>query len=481
MAKIAKNIKAFRSDSGLTQDALAEKINVTRQTVSSWENGRTQPDIEMLETLSGVLGISVEELIYGKKNKVGLAPPEKPDRNIIVIVLTVFGTLMTVTGLTILFAEFWNELSFAKNFFALLPLAAGVGLTLFVFEKRRDSMAWREGAAVAWTVGIAVTNALMNSLNAVDFGFVRLLLLDSLLVIPVICVTGGIFPLAAYFFGISDSLAALRTYSTPYYIIFTVVLAALFALGAFLTVKYYFPNKIKKAVGFWVLLAAGLFNWVSVVFIAPFDPGSAKSIAISFMAALTFFIALYCFGEKLPYKAAGLLGGAGCTLVCVIMAIFFTDSVFLTDPLYAVFRTPQASGVIACALVFLTGAAAFAVNIKNLKKDALSVLFVSLALLQDALFFLCASTTKEITLIKIVPALGMAAVIIIKGVLLAKLSYANFGMLTAAAVLISLLISSDAEPVLIGSVIALTGIVLLIINKILLKRFAKESEAENHA
>ena len=70
MAKVSKNIKKFRTDNGLTQDALAEKINVTRQTVSSWENGRTQPDIEMLEILSQVFSVGIEELIYGEKNKV---------------------------------------------------------------------------------------------------------------------------------------------------------------------------------------------------------------------------------------------------------------------------------------------------------------------------------------------------------------------------------------------------------------------------
>ena len=61
MAKVSKNIKKFRTDNGLTQDALAEKINVTRQTVSSWENGRTQPDIEMLEILSQVFSVGIEE------------------------------------------------------------------------------------------------------------------------------------------------------------------------------------------------------------------------------------------------------------------------------------------------------------------------------------------------------------------------------------------------------------------------------------
>ena len=46
---IPKNIKRLRQQASLTQDQLAEKLFVTRQTVSLWENGKTQPDIETLE------------------------------------------------------------------------------------------------------------------------------------------------------------------------------------------------------------------------------------------------------------------------------------------------------------------------------------------------------------------------------------------------------------------------------------------------
>lgn len=67
MSKISKNIKRLRNEKGFTQDLLAEKLHITRQAVSSWENDRTQPDIDMLEKLSEVFGISIEELIYGKE------------------------------------------------------------------------------------------------------------------------------------------------------------------------------------------------------------------------------------------------------------------------------------------------------------------------------------------------------------------------------------------------------------------------------
>lgn len=63
---VGRNIKKFREEKGLTQDRLAATLNVTRQTLSSWETGRTQPDIDTLHSLSLALEVSVEELIYGE-------------------------------------------------------------------------------------------------------------------------------------------------------------------------------------------------------------------------------------------------------------------------------------------------------------------------------------------------------------------------------------------------------------------------------
>ena len=49
----------------LTQDDIAEACNVTRQAVSKWENGKTQPDIQTLSMLASTLEVSEEDLIYG--------------------------------------------------------------------------------------------------------------------------------------------------------------------------------------------------------------------------------------------------------------------------------------------------------------------------------------------------------------------------------------------------------------------------------
>ncbi len=66
---VGKNIKKFRQNKGMTQEQLAENLNVTRQAVSNWENEKTEPDVETLQRISEVLDVTVEELIYGTKQE----------------------------------------------------------------------------------------------------------------------------------------------------------------------------------------------------------------------------------------------------------------------------------------------------------------------------------------------------------------------------------------------------------------------------
>lgn len=51
MTSVGENIKKTRNKIGITQEELAEKINVTRQAVSNWENGKTEPILKLLQKL----------------------------------------------------------------------------------------------------------------------------------------------------------------------------------------------------------------------------------------------------------------------------------------------------------------------------------------------------------------------------------------------------------------------------------------------
>ncbi|MDD6395613.1 MAG: helix-turn-helix domain-containing protein [Acutalibacteraceae bacterium] len=72
-----KNLYQLRKSSGLSQEELAEKLNVSRQTISKWELGESSPDMEKLIILSDFFQISLDELVLDRKP----APQTPPENN----------------------------------------------------------------------------------------------------------------------------------------------------------------------------------------------------------------------------------------------------------------------------------------------------------------------------------------------------------------------------------------------------------------
>ena len=70
---LGQNILEFRKKSGLSQEQLGEKVNVTRQTISNWELEETAPNPEQLKALSHALNVSVDDLIDNDINNVVLS------------------------------------------------------------------------------------------------------------------------------------------------------------------------------------------------------------------------------------------------------------------------------------------------------------------------------------------------------------------------------------------------------------------------
>ena len=79
--KIGKFISELRKENNLTQAQLAEKLNITKNAVSKWERGISLMDISLLKPLSEILGVSISELLNGKRI-------EKVDNDIINETLT---------------------------------------------------------------------------------------------------------------------------------------------------------------------------------------------------------------------------------------------------------------------------------------------------------------------------------------------------------------------------------------------------------
>lgn len=60
---LSEKLYSLRRKQGLSQEALAEKLDCSRQVISKWENGTTTPDAEMLQKYSELFGVSIDYLV----------------------------------------------------------------------------------------------------------------------------------------------------------------------------------------------------------------------------------------------------------------------------------------------------------------------------------------------------------------------------------------------------------------------------------
>lgn len=67
MVKMGSFLAELRKEHNLTQEELGEKLGVTNKTISRWETGNYMPPVEMLEILSDMYGMTINELLSGKK------------------------------------------------------------------------------------------------------------------------------------------------------------------------------------------------------------------------------------------------------------------------------------------------------------------------------------------------------------------------------------------------------------------------------
>lgn len=65
--KIGSFLKALRNEKGLTQEQLAEQVNVSRRSVSRWETGSNLPDLDVLMELADYYGVELRELLDGER------------------------------------------------------------------------------------------------------------------------------------------------------------------------------------------------------------------------------------------------------------------------------------------------------------------------------------------------------------------------------------------------------------------------------
>lgn len=127
-SKIGKFIAALRTERGLTQRELAQKLHISDKTVSKWENSRGLPDASLMLPLCETLGISVNELLSGERLD-DAAYREKAEENMVTLLARSTGKKL----LHLLCSLCGFALSFVSIALAAGKLLAAEGLMVYVF------------------------------------------------------------------------------------------------------------------------------------------------------------------------------------------------------------------------------------------------------------------------------------------------------------------------------------------------------------
>lgn len=116
MRSIGETIASLRKEKGMTQNELAEKMNVTDKAVSKWERDLSCPDVNTISKLADILEVSIEELLKAKK-KDNLEMKTKDLMNLI------FKAVALAMGIAVVILNILNQIDVKSSIIML-----GIGI-----------------------------------------------------------------------------------------------------------------------------------------------------------------------------------------------------------------------------------------------------------------------------------------------------------------------------------------------------------------
>lgn len=131
--QVGNQIKKYRDQLHLSQEQLAEKIYVTRQTISNWETNKSYPDIHSLVLLSQIFNISIDQLVKGDlemmKYQIEKEEVNKFNKNAVI-----YGALLLIAVLSLV--PLWTYLQAAGIFIWILIYGVAIYYA-FQLEKQK--------------------------------------------------------------------------------------------------------------------------------------------------------------------------------------------------------------------------------------------------------------------------------------------------------------------------------------------------------
>ena len=473
MSKISKNIKRLRTEKGLTQDLLAEKINITRQAVSSWENDRTQPDVEMLGKLAEVLGVSFEELIYGKKRNTTLELEKTNYNSTVTIVFSILGALLVGVGLVLIFVTFWQDMPLLfKGILSFVPLIAGQASGLFVLWKKKDKVPWTEGGSVLWTAGIAATLTMVYNIFDLSIDRTNILILIAVSVVPVIGILRSVAPTVVYYgCSICWGVAVYEETDSLMILFATAVLVALGCVYSSSLLKI--EKKSHRSI---------FAQWISVIAVTAYVCMIGMGIdymplfVAGFMAvAICLYLLSFKDGDMaMPYKIPGLF------ITAILM--------FLSSSIYFDYVKAEIYNIVYITVCLIAIAVTGLLTVKKVK-DRFSLGYIAVTVIFYAVYIASlyamgdsykSDIADTFLIILKAPAFVAYILMIISGAREKKLMPINLGFIGVAGLVMVLVYQSGLSMLGNGVMLLIFGGVLLAINFKISKAKQKTPVIENN-
>ena len=123
MKTIGEMISSLRKEKGMTQNELAEKMNVTDKAVSKWERDLSCPDINTISKLANILDVSVDELLQAKKK-------EKSNTKLRDVINLIFKAISLAMGIAVVVLNILDKIDTKSSIIMLGIGIACIGIYL---------------------------------------------------------------------------------------------------------------------------------------------------------------------------------------------------------------------------------------------------------------------------------------------------------------------------------------------------------------
>ena len=467
MTKISKNIKRLRTSKGMSQDALAEKLFISRQAVSSWENDRTQPDVDMISKLAEVFGVTVEELLYGEKRNTEIDNESIKTNKILITVFSILGSLLLGVGITILLVALWEKFPIAgKAMVSFLPMVFGQAAAIYTYVKKRDNVIWCESASMLWAIGVSATVGMFSSILDLRIGALNCLLIDAVLIIPVIWFFNAVTPLAFYYCAaISGVFGVYDIVNNG--LIASILLIILLLPGIMFTYKNTRKNEENRFYYcIWISVIASIAGAVCCGILL-------ESGLIIILSAL--FVCLFALNKKdswsSPFYLFGIAGSAIVSVTSTRLSLFEEyweewDKIFTPEHLAC---------LVICALLFAVG---FIAGEKNFEGNPTKSAFCVLGVLNTVLGVLisCFGVSMVLSLGFYAVTISQAIVLIVKGAQEKKYFSLNIGLIMLIALMFASMSIFYMDLLVVGFMFVISGAALFVANFYITRKIKREEK-----